>query len=100
MCSVEARSKTISACILAYYKATFRADHVPCSVVLHQTGIRVVGTLNSGKGQNIWAAETNRKEVKSKKSLKRKAKMGRGRERMCAQFMTLNIIFTHKVKSK
>lgn len=43
--------------VLTYYKATFRANHVPGSVVLHQYGIRVVGTLNSGKGKSISAAE-------------------------------------------
>lgn len=41
--------------ILTYYKAAFRANHIPCSVVLHQYGIKVVGTLNSGKGQSITA---------------------------------------------
>lgn len=43
--------------ILTYYKAAFRANHVPSSVVLHQYGIRVIGTLNSGKGQSISATE-------------------------------------------
>lgn len=43
--------------ILTYYKAAFRANHVPCSVVLHQYGLRVVGTLNSRKGQGISATK-------------------------------------------
>lgn len=46
--------------ILTYYKAAFRANHVPCSVVLHQYGIGVVGTLNSRKGQSISAAEVEK----------------------------------------
>lgn len=41
--------------LLTYYKATVRANHVSCSVVLYQNGFWVVGTLNSGKGQSISA---------------------------------------------
>lgn len=44
-------------CLLTYYKATFGANHVSCSVVLHQYGIGVVGTLNSGKSWTISAME-------------------------------------------
>lgn len=47
--------------ILTDYEAAFRANHVPCTVVLHQYGIRVVGTLNSGKGQSISATEEKQK---------------------------------------
>lgn len=36
-------------CILTYNKATIRTNHVPRSVVLHQDGIRVIRTLDSGK---------------------------------------------------
>lgn len=32
-----------------YYKATLWADHVPCPVVLHQQGIRVIGALHLRK---------------------------------------------------
>lgn len=40
---------------LTYYKAAVWANHVPCSVVLHQYGIRVVGTLDPGQGQCLSA---------------------------------------------
>lgn len=48
--------------ILTYYKATFRANHVPRSVVLHQYGIRVIRTLNSGKSQSISTAEAKQQQ--------------------------------------
>lgn len=47
--------------ILTYYKATFRTNHVPRSVVLHQYGIRVIRTLNSGKCQSISTAEAEKR---------------------------------------
>ena len=66
--------------ILTYYKATFRANHVPRSVVLHQYGIRVVGTLNSGKGKSISAAEGEQQlsdGMAQKGAKKKKDKKGR-----------------------
>lgn len=54
--------------LLTYNKATLRANHVPCSVVLHQDGIWVVGTLNSGKGQSISAKRKKNTDKRSNHS--------------------------------
>lgn len=44
--------------VLTDNEAAVRTDHVPRSVVLHQDGIRVIGTLDSGQAQGISATDT------------------------------------------
>lgn len=60
--------------IRTYYKATVRANHVPCSVVLHQDGIRVIGALNSWKAQSISTTEAKQQlnDHNSSKNMKNK----------------------------
>lgn len=60
--------------IQTYYKATVRANHVPCSVVLHQDGVRVIGTLNSWKAQSISTTEAKQQlnDHNSSKNMKNK----------------------------
>lgn len=72
-CSTE---NVLVAYILTYNKATFRANHIPSSVVLHQYGIGVIGTLNSGKGQRISATDTEQQlgDIKIVKNRVKKTK--------------------------
>ncbi len=68
MCSnTEANTHVLVVYTLTYYKATFRANHVPRSVVLHQYGFRVVGTLNSGKSQTISTTKAKQQLIEQQK---------------------------------
>lgn len=60
--------------VRTYYKATVRANHVPCSVVLHQDGFRVIGALNSWKAQSISTTEAKQQLNDHNSSKNRKNK--------------------------
>lgn len=83
VCSYTKRSDTnanvhiVLKNILTYNKTTFRANHVPGSIVLHQYGIWVVGTLNSGKGQSL-STERTENHIQMNKSMGETQEKARG----------------------